>query len=58
MSYLKEIKQAILSYGLHIPFVREMVKAWASRNKIIPHNWLQLVSPVLKDGPQLLWKCY
>ena len=32
MSDLKEIKQTILSYGLYLPFVREMVNAWASSN--------------------------
>ena len=25
----------------------------------LPHtNWLQLISVVLENGPQLLWKCY
>ena len=24
----------------------------------MPHDWLQLVSAVLDDGPQLIWKCY
>ena len=37
MSDLKEIKQAIVSYGLHLPFVREMVKTWASSTKL-PHT--------------------
>lgn len=55
---LKEIKQAIVSYDPHSPFVREMVKTWASNNKTTSHDWLQLISAVLEDGPQLLWKCY
>ena len=38
-SNLKEIKQEIISYGLHSPFVREMVKIWASSNKATPHAW-------------------
>ena len=54
MSDLKEIKQTILSYDLHSAFVREMVKTWASSNKATTHNWLQFVSTVLDDGPQLL----
>ena len=58
MSNLKEIKYAIVSYSFHSPFVREMVKIWASRNKATLNAWLQLVSAILEDGHQLLWKCY
>ena len=43
ISDLREIKQTIVSYGLLLPFIREMVKMWASSNKATPHNWLQLV---------------
>ena len=38
ISNLKEIKEAIVSGGLHSPFVREMVKTWASSNKATLHN--------------------
>ena len=35
-----------------------MVKTWAFSIKAFPHDWLQLVSEVLDDWPQLMWKCY
>ena len=35
-----------------------MVKIWASSIKAIPHDRLQLVSAVLDDRPQLMFKCY
>ena len=38
MKDLKEIKQAVVSYGMHSPFVREMVKTWAVSNKVTPHD--------------------
>ena len=53
MKDLKEINQAIVTYGLHSAFVREMIKTWASSIKAMPHDWLKLVSTVLDDGPQL-----
>ena len=56
MNYLKEIKQVVVSYGLHSPFVRERVKTWASSNKVTSLDWLQLVLVVLEDGLQLQWK--
>ena len=40
------------------PFVREMMKTWASSNKATPHNWFKLISVGLEEGPQLCWKCY
>ena len=49
MKDLKDIKQ-VVSYVRHSPYVRELVKTRASRNKIMPRDWLQLVSAELEDG--------
>ena len=57
MKDLKDIKQAVVSYGIYSPYVRELVKTRDSGNKITPHNWL-FFSAVLEDGSQLQWKCY
>ena len=35
-----------------------MVKTWASSTKAMPHDWLQLITAVLENGRQLLWKYY
>ena len=58
MTDLKEIKQAIVSYGIHLSFVREMVKMWASSKKAVPQDWIQLISAIQENRPQLFWKCY
>ena len=58
MNDLKEIKQAVTSHVLYSPFVKEMVKTWASSNKASPHNCLQLLSAVLENGSQVPWKSY
>ena len=58
MSDLREIKQAIVAYRLHLSFVREMVKTWAFSNKATSHNWTQLISTVLESGLQLHWRCF
>ena len=36
MTELKEINQAIVSYGIHSLCVREIVKTWAASNKAMP----------------------
>ena len=35
-----------------------MVKTWSSSTKATSRDWLQLISVVLENGPQLLWNCY
>ena len=35
---LKDIKQELVSYGMHSPYVRELLKTWASRNKVTKHD--------------------
>ena len=58
MSDLKEIKQTIVSYEPHSPCIKEMMKTWASSTKATAYDGLQLISVVLDNGPQLLWKYY
>ena len=54
MSDLKEIKQAIVNYGLHSLFVRKMVKMLASSNMKPLQYWFQLITVVLENRPQFL----
>ena len=57
MNDMKEIKQAVMSFGLHSSFFKEMLKTWSISNKVKCHDWIQLVSAVLESRPQLNWKC-
>ena len=57
MNDLKEFKQAIVNYGLHSSFVREMLKSWALSNRATPKDWNQLTSAVLENGPLWHFKC-
>ena len=58
MKDLNCIKQTIVSCGMFSPYVRELIKKWASRNRVIPHDWLKLLSVILDHGPQLQWKSF
>ncbi|KAK7806240.1 hypothetical protein U0070_008903 [Myodes glareolus] len=42
MNDLKEFKQAIVNYGLHSSFGREMLKSWALSIKATHQDWNQL----------------
>lgn len=37
MNDLKEMKQAVVIYGLYEAFLREMLRTWASSNKATLH---------------------
>ena len=38
MKDLKNNKKSMVSCSMHSPYVRQLVKIWASRNKVIPHG--------------------
>ena len=50
MTDLKEVKQAIVAYGLHSSFVRKIVKTWVFSSKDMPQDWTQLISKVIESG--------
>jgi hypothetical protein len=52
---LKHLKEAIMLYGLHSPFVKEMLSNWAMQHGVILQDLKGLVSAVLEVGHQLQW---
>ena len=40
MSYLRRLKEAIVSHGIHLPFVKKMLNSWSVCN--IPKDWIDL----------------
>ena len=49
----RRFKKAIVSYGMHLPFVKQILNSWSVCNRIIPKHWIDLVKGVLEPGPQL-----
>lgn len=35
---LKDFKESIVAYGMHPPYVRQMLNTWATQNRIIPQT--------------------
>ena len=52
---LKHLKEAIMLYGLHSPFVKEILNNWAMQHRVIPQDWMEGVSALLESGLQLQW---
>ena len=55
---LRRFKEVIVSYGIHLPFVKQMLNSWLVCNRIIPKDWIELVKGVLEPGPQLQWSTW
>jgi hypothetical protein len=52
---LKHHKEPMISYGMHSPYVKQILKNWATPNRIIPQGWKELVAAVLDARLQLQW---
>ena len=48
---LKRFKKATVSYGMHSPFVKQMLNSWTTWNRIISQDWKDLVTAVLEAAP-------
>ncbi|KAL6084895.1 hypothetical protein STEG23_032023 [Scotinomys teguina] len=54
----KNMKEAIVTYGIHSTYVKQMLNSWSTSNIIIPDDWHQLTSAVLEYSQQLQWKSW
>ncbi|KAL6033009.1 hypothetical protein STEG23_015477 [Scotinomys teguina] len=54
----KNMKEAIVTYGIHSTYVKLMLNSWSTSNRIIPDDWHQLTSAILEYSQQLQWKSW
>ncbi|KAL6088532.1 hypothetical protein STEG23_005682 [Scotinomys teguina] len=54
----KNMKEAIVTDGIHSTYVKQMLNSWSTSNRIIPDDWHQLTSAVLEYSQQLQWKSW
>jgi hypothetical protein len=47
---LKHFKDAMLSYEMHLPYLKQILN-WITQNRIIPQDWKGLVTVVLETHP-------
>ena len=46
MLHLRRFKEVIVSYGIHSPFVKQMLNSWSMYKRTIPQDWGSLVTAV------------
>ncbi|KAL6090475.1 hypothetical protein STEG23_033285, partial [Scotinomys teguina] len=52
------MKEAIVTHGIHSTYVKQMLNSLCTSNRIIPDDWHQLTSAVLEYSQQLQWKSW
>ncbi|XP_052568117.1 endogenous retrovirus group K member 10 Gag polyprotein-like [Peromyscus californicus insignis] len=52
---LRRFKEAIVSYGMHSPYVKQMLNSWSAYNRIVPQDWWELAQAVLEPSQRLQW---
>jgi hypothetical protein len=55
MIALRHFKEAMISYMMHSPYVKQILNNWATQSRIIPQDWKGLVITILKAGLKLHW---
>ena len=55
---LKIFKEAVVSCGMHSPFVKEMLNSQATQDRIILQDWKDIAAAILEASPQLQWKVW
>lgn len=58
MLELRKFKQSVTNFGMHSPFVKEILTSRAIKNRIIPQEWKDMAKTILEPVPHLqlfLW---
>ena len=50
---LRKFKEAVVSCGMHSPYVKQILNSWATQNSIVPQNCKDLVMALLEADFQL-----
>nr|XP_021486637.1 E3 ubiquitin-protein ligase RNF135 isoform X1 [Meriones unguiculatus] len=52
---LRRFKEAVNAYGMHSPYVKDILDDWASQYKVTPQDWEDLIRAVLDTDLKLQW---
>ena len=52
---LRRFEEAIISYVINSPCVKQILNSWAAQNGVILQHWKEQATAMLEAGPQLQW---
>lgn len=55
MLELKKFKENDTNFGMHFPFVKQILTSWAIKNRIILQDWKDMARTTLEPVSYLQW---
>lgn len=52
---LRKFKESVTNFGMHSPFVKQILISWAIKNRVIPQDWKDMVRAILEPAENLQW---
>nr|CDQ07277.1 Bm11540 [Brugia malayi] len=52
---LRKFKESVTNFGMHSPFVKQMLTSWSIKSRVIPKDWEDMAKAILEPGPYLQW---
>ena len=48
-----KFKESVSNFGMHLPFLQQILTFWAINNSIIPQDWKDVVKAILEPASHL-----
>jgi hypothetical protein len=52
---LRKFKESTTNFGMHSPFIKQILTYWATKNRIIPQDWKDTAKAILEPTSYLQW---
>ena len=52
---LRKFKESVTNFGMHLPFVKQILTSWAIKNRIILQDWKDMARDILEPATNLQW---
>ena len=52
---LRKFKETVTNYGMHSPFVKQILTSWTIKKRIIPQDWKNMTRTILEPAAYLQW---
>ena len=47
---MRKFKESVTNFGMHSPFVKQILTSWAIKNRIIPQDWKDIAKAILEPA--------
>ena len=52
---LRTFKESVINFGMHFPFVKQILTSWTIKNRLIPQDWEDMARTILQPATHFQW---